>query len=96
MIDAGHKMVILGDMKELGEASLEEHQKVVDMLASCGFDKVILVGSEFGKTANTFEHYNNADDVYQVLSSAMPKGYMILIKGSNSMKLAALAERLMK
>lgn len=96
MIDAGHKMVILGDMKELGEASLEEHQKVVDMLARCGFDRVILVGPEFGKTANAFEHYNNADDVYQVLSSAIPKGYMILIKGSNSMKLAAMAEKLMK
>ena len=96
MIDAGHKMVILGDMKELGEASLEEHQKVVDMLSRYCFDRVILVGPEFGKTANAFEHYSNADDVYQVLSSAMPKGYMILIKGSNSMKLAALAEKLMK
>lgn len=96
MIDAGHKMVILGDMKELGEASLEEHQKVVDMLARCAFDRVILVGPEFGKTANTFEHYNNADEVYSVLSADMPKGYMILIKGSNSMKLAGMAEKLMK
>ena len=69
---------------------------VVDMLARYGFDRVILVGPEFEKTANAFEHYSNADDVYQVLSSAMPKGYMILIKGSNSMKLAALAEKLMK
>ena len=96
MIDAGHKMVILGDMKELGEASLEEHQKVVDMLARCGFDRVILVGPEFGKTANSFEHYSNADEVYSVLSADMPKGYMILIKGSNSMKLAGMAEKLMK
>ena len=96
MIDAGHKMVILGDMKELGEASLEEHQKVVDMLARCGFDRVILVGPEFGKTANSFEHYNDADEVYSALSSAMPEGYMILIKGSNSMKLAGLAEKLIK
>ena len=96
MIDAGYKMVILGDMKELGEASLEEHQKVVDMLAGCGFDRVILVGQEFGKTANTFEHYSNADEVYSVLSADMPKGYMILIKGSNSMKLAGMAEKLMK
>ena len=96
MIDAGHKMVILGDMKELGEASLEEHQKVADMLAGCGFDRVILVGPEFGKTVNAFEHFNNADEVYSVLSSDMPKGYMILIKGSNSMKLAGLAEKLMK
>ena len=96
MIDAGHKMVILGDMKELGEASLEEHQKVADMLAGCGFDRVILVGPEFGKTANAFECYNDADEVYSVLSAAMPEGYMILIKGSNSMKLAGLAEKLME
>ena len=96
MIDAAHKMVILGDMKELGEASLEEHQKVVDMLAHCGFDRVILVGPEFGKTANAFECYTDADEVYSVLSAAMPEGYMILIKGSNSMKLAGLAEKLME
>ena len=96
MIDAGHKMVILGDMKELGEASLEEHQKVVDMLAHCGFDRVVLVGPEFGKTANAFECYTDADEVYSVLSAAMPEGYMILIKGSNSMKLAGLAEKLME
>ena len=96
MIDSGHKIVILGDMKELGEASLEEHQKVADMLAGCGFYRVILVGPEFGKTVNAFEHFNNADEVYSVLSSGMPKGYMILIKGSNSMKLAGLAEKLMK
>lgn len=96
MIDAGHKMVILGDMKELGEASLEEHQKVVDMLSGCGFDRVILVGQEFGETVNAFEHFNNADEVYSVLSADMPGGYMILIKGSNSMKLAGMAEKLMK
>ena len=96
MIEAVHKMVILGDMKELGEASVEEHQKIADMLTTCGFDRVILVGSEFGKTENSYEHFNNADEVYAALSGDMPKGYMILIKGSNSMKLASLAEKLMK
>ena len=96
MIEAVHKMVILGDMKELGEASVEEHQKIADMLTTCGFDRVILVGPEFGKTENSYEHFNNADEVYAALSGDMPKGYMILIKGSNSMKLASLAEKLMK
>ena len=96
MIEADHKMVILGDMKELGESSLEEHQKIVDVLADCGFERVILVGPEFGKTINSFEHYENADEVYSKLSLDMPKDYMILIKGSNSMKLALLAEKLQK
>lgn len=96
MIEAEHKMVILGDMKELGDASLEEHQKVIDMLVDYGFDRVILVGPEFGKTVNSFEHFDNTDEVYSILSSDMPNGYMILIKGSNSMKLAELFEMLMK
>lgn len=96
MIEAEHKMVILGDMKELGASSLEEHQKIVEMLSACGFDRVVLVGPEFGKTINTFEHFENADEVYEHLSADMPKDYIILIKGSNSMKLASLAEKLQK
>ena len=43
LIKADHKMCILGDMKELGEASCEEHQKVVDSLPTCGFEEVWLV-----------------------------------------------------
>lgn len=96
MMDAAHKMVILGDMKELGEASLEEHQKVVDILAGCGFDRVALIGPEFGRTVSPYAHYIDADEAYAALSASMPVGYTILVKGSNGMKLSALAEKLMK
>lgn len=91
LIEASHKMVIIGDMKELGESSIEEHQNIVDMLSDCGFEKVVLVGPEFGKTCNNFIHYNNANEVKEAIISNTPEGYMILIKGSNSMKLAGLA-----
>ena len=43
-VQAPHKMVILGDMKELGEASLEEHRKIVGFLDGCRFDRVMLAG----------------------------------------------------
>ena len=43
-MEAAHKVAILGDMKELGEGSHEEHQKVVDFLKECGFERVMLVG----------------------------------------------------
>lgn len=49
LIEAPHKMVILGDMKELGTVSHEEHQKVVDYLNECGFERVVLVGPEIGR-----------------------------------------------
>ena len=92
MIDTPHKMAILGDMKELGEGSHEEHQKIVDMIPGCGIERVILVGPEFGKTKHQYIHFNNVEELKDVLSGQKPERYMILIKGSNSMKLAGLSE----
>lgn len=94
LIEAPHKMAIIGDMKELGESSHEEHQKIADMLSGCGFEKVILVGPEFGRTSHSFIRMNDAEEVRNYISHCKPEGYMILIKGSNSMKLAGLAEEL--
>lgn len=91
-IDAMNKMVILGDMKELGDSSTEEHQKIVDLLMNYRFGKVILVGTEFGKTDNNFRHFNTTDEVKEYIKKEMPEGYTILIKGSNSMRMTELKE----
>lgn len=88
------KMLILGEMKELGEASVAEHQKVVDQLVSAGFDKVWLVGGEFEKTENHFRQFHHVDEVVEELKQNKPKGYYILIKGSNGTKLFTLPEYL--
>lgn len=92
LMDVSHKMVILGDMKELGETSLDEHQKIADYLDECKFDRVILVGEEFGKVIPPFEHYKDVTLLMESLKKYKPKGYYILIKGSNSMKLSQLQE----
>lgn len=89
-----HKMVILGDMKELGEVSAEEHQRCADYLKNCSFDTVWLVGEEFGKTDCDFRKFNSADEVKTAINEDKPKGYYILIKGSNSIKLYLLPEYL--
>ena len=88
------KMAILGDMRELGDSSEEEHQKVADMLKSAGLDTVWLVGEEFGKTQCDFRKFANADEVKEELSKNRPEGRYILIKGSNGMKLYQLPELL--
>lgn len=93
-IEAPHKMVILGDMKELGEASREEHQKVVDYLKECGFDRVVLVGPEFAAATHSFQTFQHVDEVLADIRIHKPQGYYILIKGSNSMKLSQLPEYL--
>lgn len=91
-LETPHKMVILGDMKELGPGSVEEHRKIVGFLDECGFDRVMLVGSEFATATSGYEHFTDVDAVIASLKSHQPEGYFILVKGSNSMKLSRLPE----
>ncbi len=92
-IKAERKMVILGDMKELGEQSGCEHQKVVCQLLECGFERTILVGEEMTKANNAgFECYPTTEAVKHILEQHTPHGCYVLIKGSNSMKLHQLVE----
>ena len=88
------KMVILGDMKELGADSHDEHQEMVDFLVEAGFRHVWLVGSEFKSTSHPFRTFDDVEQVKKALLDKKPKGYEILIKGSNSTKLYELPDYL--
>ena len=92
LMEVPHKVAILGDMKELGEGSTEEHRQIVSLLTTCNFEKVILVGAEFGKVNESFEHYPDVEAVKDIFTQNKPKGKFVLIKGSNSMKLAQLKD----
>ena len=92
LMEVEHKVAVLGDMKELGEGSLDEHRKIVAFLGECGFEKVILVGAEFCKANTNFEHYPDVEAVKALFAENKPMGKFVLIKGSNSMKLFNLKE----
>ncbi len=96
LIKAEHKMCILGQMGELGDVSEEEHQKVIDLLGDCGFEKVWLVGENFAKTAHPAHYrlFTNVEEVKAAIATEKPQGYLILIKGSNSNKLVQTVELL--
>lgn len=94
LMNVEHKMAILGDMRELGEVSALEHQKLVDKLAEDGFKEVWLVGEEFGKTQTAFRKFKNVDEVKAEIAAHCPENYYILIKGSNGIKLFELPELL--
>ena len=90
-MEVSPKMVILGDMKELGEATAEAHQTVVDRLAKCDFEQVWLVGSAFAATQHgSARVFTDAEAVKEELQQHPVKKKYILVKGSNSMKLASL------
>jgi UDP-N-acetylmuramoyl-tripeptide--D-alanyl-D-alanine ligase len=89
-MEVPRKMAILGDMKELGEATDAAHQEVVDRLSTLGIGEVWLVGEAFAKTEHVQRTFVDVEAVKSALQESMPEDYCILIKGSNSMKLASL------
>lgn len=94
LMDVPAKMAILGDMRELGDASAEEHQKVVEQLKQAGFQQVWLVGEEFAKTECSFKKFHDIEEVKAAIAAQQPQDMYILIKGSNGIKLFQLPELL--
>lgn len=88
------KMAILGDMKELGACSEEEHRLVIEQLKEADFQRVWLVGEQFASVDSPFEKFANIDEVKVALEKEPLTGYYILIKGSNSMRLASVTTSL--
>lgn len=87
------KALILGDMLELGNDSETEHRKIVEMIAASGIKKVMLVGQNFASVAKSgMSTFKNVDELIPVLTDNKLNGYLILIKGSNSMKLTKVVE----
>ena len=94
LMQAEHKMVILGDMRELGEASAEEHQRIIAFLKTMDLEEVWLVGDEFAKTNCDYRKFHDVEEVKTAIATQQPQGYYILIKGSNGTKLFQLPELL--
>lgn len=93
-MDVEHKMLILGDMRELGEESKAEHQKIVDFIRMCGFKEVILVGEQFAATLHSYPTFANAQELIKALQNHKPTNCTILIKGSNGIKLSTIVDYL--
>ncbi len=97
MMEADEKMVILGDMKELGDVSLEEHMSVIRLIGECRIPDAWFVGDEFKKAAAQmpegtarYRFFDNVEAVKAAIGTASPTGKTILIKGSNSTRLFTL------
>ncbi|MBN2174312.1 MAG: UDP-N-acetylmuramoyl-tripeptide--D-alanyl-D-alanine ligase [Bacteroidales bacterium] len=92
---AKNKVMILGDMLELGEESLFEHKQIIDQIKKENFSRVYLVGEHFGLAG---------DDLYPVFGSVKEFGkYLmenpiseanILLKGSRGIGLEKLTDLL--
>ena len=97
-----HKMMILGDMRELGTASADAHAEVLQLALTTGSQQVWLVGSEFAQALTTlpadkkviFRTFPDVEAVKAELEAQPLNDQLILIKGSNGTRLFQLPKLL--
>ena len=88
-----NRVLILGDMFELGEYTDQEHQKIVDFVTNKDYSKVYLVGDNFSKCnidGECFFKFSNTNELAKSDSFKNLKNMNILVKGSRGVKLETL------
>ena len=94
LMEVSPKMAILGEMRELGASSREEHERIVEKLKGCPFDEIWLVGQEFKDIDCPYRKFDDVEQVKAAIAEQRPEGHYILIKGSNGTRLFQLPELL--
>ena len=94
-VSAEKKVLILGDMFELGDDAPAEHLRILGMSRSIRLHKRIFIGFEFFKLKDGADYfYKSTSEAYEALEECPITDATILIKGSRGMKLEALVKLL--
>jgi len=92
-----NKLMILGDMFELGAEAEKEHQDITTFLEKNPFGNVLLVGSNFFKTKTKASHIvllESFEDLKNQLEAHKPSNTFMLVKGSRGMALERVLDLL--
>lgn len=92
----GQRVLVLGDMGEMGENAAEFHAEIGRMARASGIEKLYALGEmsriavrEFGSSA---QHYEHLEDLQHALEKELHAGTTVLIKGSRFMKMERVVE----
>src|SRR5690606_1599407 len=95
LLRADRKVIILGDMFELGDESFDEHRKILQKACSVGASRVIFVGHAFGQHSHSgAEFYETTDEAKVALARNPIKDALVLLKASRSMAFEKLMDSL--
>jgi UDP-N-acetylmuramoyl-tripeptide--D-alanyl-D-alanine ligase len=93
-MNANQKIAMLGQMMELGEASKEEHQQLINLADKLKIE-VILVGDNFNECDKRgFQHFNDTAHLKSYLKSNPIENHLILLKGSRTVAMEKVVEAL--
>lgn len=91
------KVLILGDMFELGDESEREHRLLASTIKQHGFSEVYLCGTLMAVAAEELPHahyFSNKDDLIRALKSAEINDAVILVKASRGIGLEEVVEHI--
>lgn len=86
-MNVDNKVLILGDMLELGAEAGMEHQKIVDLIEQNNIGEAYLIGEHFYDTKTSFQKYKTLPSFEEFLRENTFSDKFILIKGSRGLKL---------
>lgn len=96
---AGHSILVLGDMAELGDTAVHDHQEAARYALSKGIGNLMTLGSlsahaarEFGPQGHAFEDH---DSLIETLRNRMNSNTTVLVKGSRSAHMERVVEAFM-
>ncbi len=96
----GRRIVVLGDMLELGDETIDAHEALVDPIAKAGVDRVYLVGKHMRNLAAKLGRErlalcaDDTENLQTVLERDMRAGDVVMLKGSNSIGLSRIVDHL--
>lgn len=91
-LESEHKMIIIGDMFELGDHTSHEHKIVYDRLIEEGIE-FFLIGDLFYQNCKDSTHvFQSKSSFLESIKNRNVENYSILIKASRSMKLESLVD----
>ncbi len=93
-MDADNKLLIIGDMLELGEYTESEHRKILELIQELDFQGAILVGPVFFslKKEFPFTFFENIEKAAEHLKLKKVYNHLVLIKASRGLKLESLGD----
>jgi UDP-N-acetylmuramoyl-tripeptide--D-alanyl-D-alanine ligase len=91
-----NKLMILGDMLELGVSSHEEHLRILRILNNKSITSVLLVGHQFESISKEFGYrsFPGVENLREYLRSNPVKGKQVLVKGSRGIMLEKIYDLL--
>lgn len=87
LVRAERKLALLGDMRELGEESVNEHRKIALKALAIPGAEVCFVGEEFAKVVSDAKVFPSSEALADYLKANPVKNATVLIKGSRGIRM---------